>query len=340
MNIAVFPEKKRKGRGRAQKTLDIIKASIEILEEIQPATVRGVCYRLFVRGLIAHMGKGETQKVSRILTNARERGEVHWDWIVDETRQREWTPQWRDLTEFAETIPGRYRRDFWAHQPETIEIWSEKGTVRGILGPVLDEFGVTFSCKHGFDSATIVHETVELTKDLDRPLIALYVGDWDPSGLCMSEVDLPRRLEAYGANVDLRRLALTRADTLSGLPSFDAETKEKDPRYKWFRREYGAECWELDAMDPRDLRERVRNAILHIIDQDAWEECQRLEEQDRAILGKVDWSRVFSDQAQNTPPPRPRPKPPRPRKRKLGYLTPKRVRVFSDQRKNTRRGRK
>ncbi|MGO9848130.1 MAG: hypothetical protein ACLPKT_16515, partial [Methylocella sp.] len=138
-------------------------AETDILEEIQPATVRGVCYRLFTRGLIANMSVGETQKISRILARARERGEVDWDWIVDETRRRERSPQWLDLEHFRESIVGQYRRDFWAHQPETIEIWSEKGTVRGILGPVLEEFGVTFSVKHGFDSATSVHDTAELT---------------------------------------------------------------------------------------------------------------------------------------------------------------------------------
>ena len=144
----------RKGRGRSQKTLDIIKASISILEEIQPATVRGVCYRLFTRNLIANMSVGETQKISRILARARERGEVEWSWIVDETRRRERTPQWLDLKDFRDSIVDQYRRDFWSHQPETIEVWSEKGTVRGILAPVLEEFGVTFAVKHGFDSAT------------------------------------------------------------------------------------------------------------------------------------------------------------------------------------------
>ena len=136
MSSGIFP--KRKGRGRAQKTLDIVKASISILEEIQPATVRGVCYRLFTRGLIANMGVGETQKISRILARAREMGEVEWDWIVDETRRRERSPQWLDLKYFRESIETAYRRDFWSHQPETIEVWSEKGTVRGILAPVLE----------------------------------------------------------------------------------------------------------------------------------------------------------------------------------------------------------
>src|SRR2546423_15554010 len=51
-------------RGKAQKSLDLIEAAYEILEEIQPATVRAVCYRLFIAGLIQHMGKNETNKVS------------------------------------------------------------------------------------------------------------------------------------------------------------------------------------------------------------------------------------------------------------------------------------
>ena len=43
------------GRGKAQKSLELIDAAREILEEIQPASVRAVCYRLFVAGLIANM---------------------------------------------------------------------------------------------------------------------------------------------------------------------------------------------------------------------------------------------------------------------------------------------
>ena len=38
-------------RGMSAKSLDLIEQSRRILVEIQPATVRGVCYQLFVRGL-------------------------------------------------------------------------------------------------------------------------------------------------------------------------------------------------------------------------------------------------------------------------------------------------
>jgi hypothetical protein len=288
------------GRGISKKTEDLIAASYDILRDIQPATVRGVCYQLFVRGLIANMSTGETQKVSRALVYARENGIIPWGWIVDETRAPERISQWNDPIEYGETILRAYRKDFWQYQPERIEVWSEKGTVRGVLAPVLDEFALTFCVKHGFDSATSVYQTAQETEDRDRPLIVLYVGDWDPSGLCMSEVDLPQRLKRYGANVDLRRIALTHSDVLYGdLPSFPADSKRKDPRHNWYRERYGDECWELDAMPANLLRQRVRNSILKLIDIDQWEHCKRIEKAERDSIKKA-WKGVFLDKSQNT----------------------------------------
>jgi len=48
---------------------------------------------------------------------------------------------------------------------------SEKGTVRGLLRPVLDDLAVGFQVMHGFSSATIVHDISE--DDDGRPLIIL-----------------------------------------------------------------------------------------------------------------------------------------------------------------------
>jgi hypothetical protein len=286
------------GRGISQKTKTLIEVSREILRGIQPATVRGVAYQLFVRTLIGNMGTGETQKVSRALVYAREQGIIPWEWIVDENRAPERISQWNDPIEYGETVLRAYRKDFWQYQPERIEVWSEKGTVRGVLAPVLDEFAITFQVKHGFDSATSVYQTARETEGNGRPLIALYCGDWDPSGLCMSEVDLPRRLERYGAKVDLRRIALTRADTLN-LPSFPAESKSRDPRHKWFRDHHGDQCWELDALPANALRDRVLGAIIELLDIEAWEHCLMIQKAERESIRKV-WSGVFSDKYQNT----------------------------------------
>src|SRR5215510_5368086 len=72
----------------------------------------------------------------------------------------------------------------------------------------------------------------------------------------MSEVDLPERLERYGGQQVLERIAIVQADT-ARLPHFDAETKAGDARYRWFVERYGRRCWELDAMNPVELRDRV-----------------------------------------------------------------------------------
>jgi hypothetical protein len=163
---------------------------------------------------------------------------------------------------------------------------SEKGTVRGLLAPVLAHYAVGFLPVHGFSSATCVHD---ISEDYDgRPLIILYVGDYDPSGMFMSEEDLPNRFAKYdGDHVTIRRIALTR-EQLTGLPSFPATDKREDPRYKWFVRNYGKRCWELDAMDPNDLRDLVGAEIENLIEPVAWERCEIInnaeQESLRAIL--------------------------------------------------------
>src|SRR5215831_2892363 len=120
-------------RGRSKATLDLIATCSEIIEQVQPITVRGVCYRLFVAGLIDSMAIKNTQKISRLLTWAREQGEIDWEWIVDDSRQMERQPHWRDLEGYAKAVAESYRRDFWAHQHTRVIVISEKSTVAGIL---------------------------------------------------------------------------------------------------------------------------------------------------------------------------------------------------------------
>ena len=180
----------------ARASLDLIEAMYAAAEAAQPITGRGIGYKLFTQGLIPSMATGEMAKVYRLLRLAREQGRIPWEWIVDETRDLERRQSWRDRDAFIRTVRQAYRRDFWAQQPKRVEVWSEKGTVRGVLAPVLDEYGVGFRVMHGFSSATAVHDVAQGGDG--RLLVVLYVGDCDPSGMHMSERDLPERLEEYG----------------------------------------------------------------------------------------------------------------------------------------------
>jgi hypothetical protein len=263
-------------RGLSKRTESLIGAAVSILNEIEPATVRAVCYRLFVAGEIDSMSKNETNKVSRALVTAREHGLVPWDWIVDETREAECAGTWSSPQAVIDAAVRSYRRAAWQDQSEWIEVWSEKGTVRGTLAGVLHDWGVTFRVTHGYSSATQLNEVAEMTSVRGRPLTVLYVGDFDPSGMHMSEVDLPRRLEEYGGNVELRRIALLPEDT-AVLPGFDLADKVTDARCQWFAERYGQRYWELDAMPPPDQRRRVELAIREYVDMEAWQQAARVE---------------------------------------------------------------
>jgi hypothetical protein len=277
--------KKGRGRGMAQRSLDLIDAMYAAAEKAQPITGRGIGYKLFTAGLIPSMETGEMQRVYRLLKEAREVGFIPWEWIVDETRTLERVSTWNDPEDYAQCVARSYRRDFWNQQPLRVQVWSEKGTVRGVLQPVLDRYAVGFTVMHGFGSATAVHDAAE--DDDGREVVALYVGDIDPSGMFMSEVDLPKRLARYdGEHVSVWRIALTQ-DQVVDLPSFPATDKHNDRRFKWFTANHGDRCWELDAMDPNNLRDCVEEEIRNLIEPTAWRRCEAVNQAEQESLKTI-----------------------------------------------------
>jgi hypothetical protein len=83
----------------------------------------------------------------------------------------------------------------------------------------------------------------------------------------------------------VQRIALTSED-VENLPSFPA--KDKDPRYEWYCDEYDTEdAWELDAMNPNELRDRVRSEIEKHVDPGDWEQHKKIEEAQRETTKKI-----------------------------------------------------
>jgi hypothetical protein len=286
-------------RGKAQATLEMEQAILDIVEERAPITVRGVCYALFVQKLIPSMEVKHTAKISRIMTRMRVDDDLDWQLIVDGSRSAQRVTLWNDPDEIIRDSVANYRRDNWQEQPKLVEVWSEKSTVEGILEPVLNEFGVTFRVMKGFTSFTAAKQACvdsQTAAANAQQLVALYIGDWDPSGLFMSEVDLPKRLGEYDGDVELQRIAILRGD-IERLPHFNVTTKRGDPRYRWFRSNYGQRCWELDALDPRTLRGRVRTAIASHIDRDLWNQSAVVEKAEIESMERFHaaWQAAASD---------------------------------------------
>jgi len=170
----LFGDPAPRRRGKAQKTLVLEAAIHEIVEERHPITVRGVCYALFVRGLIDSMVRTNTNKISRVLTRMREDGDIDWRKIVDDSRSVEHYWGWDDPNEAITNTISTYRRDYWQDQPTIVEVWAEKATVQGVLGPVIKEYGLPFRVMKGYGSFTAVKEAV-VEHDSPRTLIRAVV---------------------------------------------------------------------------------------------------------------------------------------------------------------------
>lgn len=68
------------------------------------------------------------------------------------------------------------------------------------------------------------------------------------------------------------------------LPFFAAESKVGDSKHRWFVDNYGERCWELDALSPVVLHQRVGAAILGCSDHDAWGHSVSVEKAERESM--------------------------------------------------------
>jgi hypothetical protein len=89
--------------------------------------------------------------------------------------------------------------------------------------------------------------------------IIIHLGDHDPSGIDMTR-DIQERLEMFGADVYVKRVALTmnQIDTYNPPPN---PAKLSDSRCGKYIDQYGDESWELDALEPKVITDLINNEV-------------------------------------------------------------------------------
>lgn len=93
-------------------------------------TIRQIFYRLVSMRLIKDT-KADYQRVIRLMTIARNDGQIPFDWIVDRSRPVYAPPVFSNPSAYAEVVKHSYRRDYWSSQPFHPELWCEKDTISG-----------------------------------------------------------------------------------------------------------------------------------------------------------------------------------------------------------------
>ena len=86
-------------RNKWERTKKLIEESREILLNDHPMTIRQLFYRLVSKGVLNN-DRASYQKISRIMTDAREEGEIPYDWIVDRSKVEYQPKVWDNLEQY------------------------------------------------------------------------------------------------------------------------------------------------------------------------------------------------------------------------------------------------
>jgi hypothetical protein len=247
-------------------------------------TLRQLYYQFVSRGLIQNTVH-EYKRLGTIVTDGRYAGLLDWEGIEDRTRNLVDPQHWADPQEIVEAIARSYREEKWSTQPERVEVWIEKEALSGVFERICNRLDVPFLACRGYLSASEMwggSQRLREHEGVQQTTFILYFGDHDPSGLDM-ERDIRRRLAEFESTVTVEHIALTMEQVNQYKPPPDF-AKKSDARYEAYRRRFGPETWELDALDPATLSALVEKHVRLHRDERLWAEAEAHEQQQRGVL--------------------------------------------------------
>jgi hypothetical protein len=261
-----------------------------ILEEYRALgyrlSLRQAYYQMVARGHIENSQRSY-KNLGNLISNARQAGLIDWAMIEDRNRETVIPNHWNNPAEIVRAAASQFRINKWEEQPWHIEVMVEKDALSGVLEPVCRQMDIGITANKGYSSSSTMYEIGKRLRNQyydDKKLLVIYLGDHDPSGIDMTR-DVDDRLNMYAgiSEIEVLRLALN-MDQVERWDPPENPAKETDARFAAYRDKFGDASWELDAIEPTQLADLVRQAVLQRRDEDAWEEAVAKENRMRAAL--------------------------------------------------------
>jgi hypothetical protein len=279
---------------KAAQLEDIQRANL-IIEEYQAQgfklTVRQLYYQFVARDYCPN-NERQYKRLADLFRNARFCGLMDWKAIEDRTRYTQGQHGWPDTP--AEAITGvawEFQYDLWKlTQNYRPLVWVEKDAALGVIERACEEWRVPFITGRGYSSITANYEIAKnfllILEEGVLPMV-IYIGDHDPSGINMLET-LPTQLNVFANEmVEFRPIILT-LDQVHHYALPPNEVKPKDPRAPEYIRQFGYECWELDALEPAVVKSLIDEAIGAEFDSDAWNAGLEREKEARKAIAALE----------------------------------------------------
>ncbi len=227
------------------------------------------------------------------INNGRLAGLVDWNSIVDRTRRHEANAHWDSPADILNDSADQYAIDTRANQDDYLEVWVEKDALIDVVARACEPLDIGyFSCR-GYASQSSMWRAAMRLKRQEQAgkecTILLHLGDHDPSGIDMSR-DIQDRLNMYGSDVEVKRIALSMEQIEEYNPPPDF-AKSTDTRYATYRDEYGDESWELDALDPRVITQLITSQAADYTDASKRAKLMKKQEIERQEIREIadDW---------------------------------------------------
>jgi hypothetical protein len=251
---------------------------------VTPQTARQVFYASTVLGAVEKVEKEYQKTVIRLLVEMRERGEIPFEYIADNTRWMRKPSTFTGIEACLNSTANAYRRDLWAAMPVYVEIWCEKDALAGVLLEETKVYDVPLMVARGYSSISFIHSAAKTIEAKGKPAYIYHFGDLDPSGVdAARDIDVKLRRYAPNAEIHFERPAVTREQVERwNLPT--RPTKKTDSRAKKFG---SATSVELDAIPADKLRQLVRECIELHVDQHQMKILKVAEESERDFLRSV-----------------------------------------------------
>ena len=249
-------------------------------------TLRQVYYQLVARDYIPN-NERSYKNTGNLINDARLAGLIDWTAIQDRTRNIRQNSHWSSPVSIMSSALYSYAIDTRKDQPNYIEVWVEKDALIGIVQQIASTLDVPcFSCR-GYVSASEMWSAAQrfIGQDRRERRVILHLGDHDPSGKDMTR-DIADRLELFGADVEVQRIALNwdQIDEFNPPPN---PAKLSDSRASAYIEEFGTESWELDALEPKVLTNLIRTHVADLTDAGLLERASAKEKQDKVELELV-----------------------------------------------------
>jgi hypothetical protein len=252
-----------------------------------PLTLRQVFYIL-----VGRYGYEKTEKaynrLGELINRARRAQLIAMEALRDDGFTEDAAPFYVDEQHFLDIViqdAQTLRLDRQKGQARRLALWCEASGMAPQLRRIVDHWGIAVYSSGGFDSTKDRHRMAERWALEGDAVTVLHIGDHDPSGVhrfASLKEDVEAFATSYAGDVEFVRLAVT--------PEQAAHYRlvSSPPKATDRRRFEGDDTYQAEALDPRDLADIIRDAVLSDWDEPAYQRVLAAEREARqAVISRL-----------------------------------------------------